>query len=149
MKNWKHWTLVAIITFIGIIVGFTACDNDDGGADQPKNWSATSVDIFGGRTVTISGVGLTETEWNNAKTAIANKINTSYSELSADMYKDMYKDIFDYGLIITIEKNPTGYIVWKTPGGIDLKLFVNVDKINSLDVFAAISAVAVGTEANG
>jgi hypothetical protein len=30
MKTWKHWTLVAIIAFFGIIVSFTACDNGNG-----------------------------------------------------------------------------------------------------------------------
>jgi hypothetical protein len=26
-KNWKHWTLVAIIAIFGIVICFTACDN--------------------------------------------------------------------------------------------------------------------------
>lgn len=30
MKNWKQFTFVAIIAIVGIIVGFMACDNDNG-----------------------------------------------------------------------------------------------------------------------
>jgi hypothetical protein len=35
MKNWKHWELVAIIAFWGIIFGFTACD-DSSTKDEKK-----------------------------------------------------------------------------------------------------------------
>jgi hypothetical protein len=33
MKNWKHCTLVAIITFFVIIIGFIACDENNGKID--------------------------------------------------------------------------------------------------------------------
>jgi hypothetical protein len=40
MKNWKQWTLVAILIIFGIMVGFTACDNDnsnDNGGQTPED----------------------------------------------------------------------------------------------------------------
>ena len=33
MKNWKHWAFVAVIAIVGIIIGFVACDNDNGKDD--------------------------------------------------------------------------------------------------------------------
>jgi len=33
MKNWKHWAFVAVIAIVGIIMGFAACDNDNGKND--------------------------------------------------------------------------------------------------------------------
>jgi hypothetical protein len=35
MKNWKHWTIVAIIAFGGIIVCFTACPPDGNNGTNP------------------------------------------------------------------------------------------------------------------
>jgi hypothetical protein len=33
MKNWKQFTFMAIIAIVGIIMGFVACDNDNGNND--------------------------------------------------------------------------------------------------------------------
>ena len=129
MKNWKQWTLVAIIAFFGIVVSFIACDNDNG-TEQPQNWSATSLALFGGRTATIQGTGLTQTEWNNARTAIANKINTAYNS-PPEAKQAVYDDVFNYGVNIIVEKIPIGYVNYKAS---DYTLNVYYSGINNLDV---------------
>jgi hypothetical protein len=45
MRNWKHWTLVAVIAILGVVVGFTACDNGDGGGNQPEVATYKSIDL--------------------------------------------------------------------------------------------------------
>ena len=145
MKTWKKWTLLAIIALLGIIVGFTACDSDNGTTEQPQDWSETSLSLFGGRNATISGKGLTATEWNNARTAIAGKINTTHNVLEG-VQKAVLETTFEDDVKIIVEKNPNGYNVWKTPGYPDFILYINFDKIDSLDVYLAISGFGTPNE---
>ena len=38
MKNWKQFTFVAIIAIVGIIIGFMACDKDNGTTTHTHEW---------------------------------------------------------------------------------------------------------------
>jgi len=38
MKNWKHWAFVAVIAIVGIIIGFVACDKDNGTTTHTHEW---------------------------------------------------------------------------------------------------------------
>jgi len=46
MKKWKQWILMAILTFFGLIIIFTACDEDNGNNDQTDpNYIGKYADI--------------------------------------------------------------------------------------------------------
>ena len=38
MKNGKHWAFVAVIAIVGIIIGFMACDKDNGTTTHTHEW---------------------------------------------------------------------------------------------------------------
>jgi len=43
MKNWKHWAFVAVIAIVGIIMGFAACDKDNGTTAHTHEWGEWTV----------------------------------------------------------------------------------------------------------
>jgi hypothetical protein len=141
MKNWKQSVFFGMVAIIVLVFGFVACDDKTGETEQPQDWSETTINLFGGRTATIEGKGLTKTEWDNARSEIAGKINSAYNVIDhSQEIKIAVEELFDAGVTIIVEKTPSGYTNYKTSGR---TLYVYVDGIGNLNVDTAVSTMAV------
>ena len=125
----KNETKKIIATVGGIVVGTSIALTVLGCKDQPdnppiiqedlaKDQSAIITDLFGdsGRSATVKG-HFTNAEWNGVAGKIETAINDRYNyyeSINANVLKARWETVFGRGVIIIVEKAPSGYIKWKT-----------------------------------
>ena len=133
MKTWKHGTVAAIVAVVGIIVVVIACDDGSGGTnEEPKNQSATLINLFGeGLSATVQG-NLTDTQWNGVADKIESALNSAFTAGNLPT-KTAFINIFrtSNNAVIIVEKT-TAYSTYKTVAGNKTTLYVNVDGLNNL-----------------
>jgi hypothetical protein len=107
MKTWKYWNLFAIVAIIGIIVGFTACDqNGDGNGNNGGSLSTgtPSATVLAAANITADqfnaiagGTGYrgyrNDTLWET--------LTLYWSDQTVDMYHQRKDAIANAGLGIT------------------------------------------------
>ena len=147
MKNLKHWIIVAIIAVLGIVVGFTACDNN-GTTDQPKDQTATINNLFDkGLSATVNAY-LTDPEWAGVAGKIETALNGAY-DTAAGGTKSTYEEIFGRGVVFIVEKT-TGYNNYKTIGD-GKTIYLNYNSLDNQSIIlnGVVSIYTNGTSTDG
>ena len=113
--------LITVIIALAFALTLTGCDNGNGKPDQPKPQGGTGTeitDLFGkGFNVTVSGK-FTDEEWGSGPTGVVGRIEsafvTEYNQVAASG-KTILEILFNRGVVMNVEKTPSGYTKWKLP----------------------------------
>ena len=110
MENSKHFWIVFLMVFT---VLFISCGNDE--EEQLKYQNETITNLFGinGCNATIKGY-MKDSEWKGVVEKIETALNAAYA-IAVGPFTSIYGNVFyNNGIEIIVEKNPNGYIKWKT-----------------------------------
>ena len=104
MKTWKHG-IVGILAILAITL--TACDDGNGKTKPNENRSdkdPISVSLFNGNTATVSGVSLTDSEWDNVLDELATIINAAYTATEVGIQRNVFGAVFEDGVKIIVRQ---------------------------------------------
>ena len=144
MKNGKF---AAIIAVIGIMAVCVTCDNGGGtththdGATVPADTPRTLT--FGENTYTVtikSNDQFTAAEWTALCDKVVAALETAYGT-GSNGAKNRMRTLFEEGVTIVFEKNPTDYTNYKVGGTTLRTLYLNVDSIETANYANAIGAM--------
>ena len=108
--------------------------------EPEKAQHSPNTPMFADKTATFTtNDTFTDTQWNAIVTAIVGKFSAAYNTMSAGA-KSVAEGIFDEGVTIIVEKNPSGYINYKVTGHTLNVSVAGVDNLNILTILSAISA---------